>query len=375
MCMLFLPACAAGLSLSHTVSNLPLLPSQLYQSARTPLELQRSSHFRTIERQDSFDVGYEPVISCGRVGSVTVVRPKPRTQSLDLSGHAMQTTPLFKEVNSHIAHSTPNDVFRSCVSTAETNADSTQTFKATSGKSSSSYPAEIINCTDSLGSQETRTGTEHINSAMDLNSPGIENNTVSVIEPKNGEKQFKESNESAATATSPTTEVTNPQQQGVLLEQIEQGSTGSATVSEGDSGIDPCAEGGEEDGGPGGTEGSAAASLLTNKSAPEAEGRGADGGWTAAETSSKVEQQDKKKGIFLRSPLFSFVSSLVRCLTSLLDFTWQKWHLHSCQLSKVGLMRSFVAGKRNHHLGPTDIYLDDLTTLDPEVAALYFPKR
>uniref|UniRef100_A0A7N5ZW07 phosphatidate phosphatase n=1 Tax=Anabas testudineus TaxID=64144 RepID=A0A7N5ZW07_ANATE len=30
--------------------------------------------------------------------------------------------------------------------------------------------------------------------------------------------------------------------------------------------------------------------------------------------------------------------------------------------------------QRNHHLGPTDIYLDDLTTLDPEMAALYFPK-
>uniref|UniRef100_A0A7N8XH93 phosphatidate phosphatase n=1 Tax=Mastacembelus armatus TaxID=205130 RepID=A0A7N8XH93_9TELE len=33
-----------------------------------------------------------------------------------------------------------------------------------------------------------------------------------------------------------------------------------------------------------------------------------------------------------------------------------------------------ITAKRNHHLGPTDIYLDDLTTLDPEVAALYFPK-
>jgi len=36
---------------------------------------------------------------------------------------------------------------------------------------------------------------------------------------------------------------------------------------------------------------------------------------------------------------------------------------------------SFCSGKRNHHLGPTGIYLDDLTTLQPEVAALYFPKR
>uniref|UniRef100_A0A9J8BPK6 phosphatidate phosphatase n=1 Tax=Cyprinus carpio carpio TaxID=630221 RepID=A0A9J8BPK6_CYPCA len=34
----------------------------------------------------------------------------------------------------------------------------------------------------------------------------------------------------------------------------------------------------------------------------------------------------------------------------------------------------FGAMKRNHHLGPSDIYLDDLSRLDPEVAALYFPK-
>ncbi|KAG9353012.1 hypothetical protein JZ751_017588 [Albula glossodonta] len=31
-------------------------------------------------------------------------------------------------------------------------------------------------------------------------------------------------------------------------------------------------------------------------------------------------------------------------------------------------------GKRSQHLGPADIYLDDLSNLDPEVAALYFPK-
>ncbi|XP_051562329.1 zgc:123305 isoform X1 [Myxocyprinus asiaticus] len=30
--------------------------------------------------------------------------------------------------------------------------------------------------------------------------------------------------------------------------------------------------------------------------------------------------------------------------------------------------------KRSHHLGPSDIYLEDLSTLNPEVAALYFPK-
>uniref|UniRef100_A0A673N6H0 phosphatidate phosphatase n=1 Tax=Sinocyclocheilus rhinocerous TaxID=307959 RepID=A0A673N6H0_9TELE len=30
--------------------------------------------------------------------------------------------------------------------------------------------------------------------------------------------------------------------------------------------------------------------------------------------------------------------------------------------------------ERSHHLGPSDIYLDDLSSLDPEAAALYFPK-
>ena len=31
--------------------------------------------------------------------------------------------------------------------------------------------------------------------------------------------------------------------------------------------------------------------------------------------------------------------------------------------------------KRSQHQGPDDIYLDDLKALEPEVAALYFPKR
>uniref|UniRef100_A0A8C7G9X1 phosphatidate phosphatase n=1 Tax=Oncorhynchus kisutch TaxID=8019 RepID=A0A8C7G9X1_ONCKI len=34
-----------------------------------------------------------------------------------------------------------------------------------------------------------------------------------------------------------------------------------------------------------------------------------------------------------------------------------------------------MASKRSQHLGPSDIYLDDLSNLDPEVAALYFPPK
>uniref|UniRef100_A0A8C9X0L0 phosphatidate phosphatase n=1 Tax=Sander lucioperca TaxID=283035 RepID=A0A8C9X0L0_SANLU len=196
----------------------------LCQSERTPLELQHispsdSSHFRTIKRQDSFDKDYEPVISCGRAGSVTVVRPQPRTHSPDLG--------------------------------TETNVASTQALEFAFGeeenRESSSYSANLINGTDSLASKESTISVVHNSTVTD-----------SVTKPNNAQiKLINESKDCTVTATSPSSiELSNPQQQGALSVQSEQGST----------------------------------------------------------------------------------------------------------------------SKRNHHLGPTDIYLDDLTTLDPEVAALYFPK-
>ncbi|XP_030276776.1 phosphatidate phosphatase LPIN2 isoform X5 [Sparus aurata] len=308
----------------------------LCQSERTPVELQRippsgSSHFRTIERQDSFDMSYEPVISCSRVGSVKVVRPQPRTQSLDLSSLSIQTTPLSMEKNSHISHSTPSDLSESRAPPMKTVVD-TQTLECRLGEEEnySSHSANPIDSTDSLGSQETTRTAEHINTVTDIIINGSKNSAVSVTEPKNSEIQLiKESEDCTVTATSSgSTDLLNPQQQSASTERSEQGATGSAPVSEGDSGIDPTEVVEEESG----LEGSAGASL-THKTTLKTEGRDADSSWTAteglansSEASSKVEQQDKKKG------------------------------------------------KRNHHLGPTDIYLDDLTTLDPEVAALYFPK-
>ncbi|KAI3370291.1 hypothetical protein L3Q82_025069, partial [Scortum barcoo] len=276
------------------------------QSERTPVELERSSHFRTIERQDSFDMDSGPVISCGRVGSVTVVRPQPRTHSLDLSSQAVQTTPLSMEKNSHVAHSTPSDLSKSCESLAKTDVDSTPALDSTLGEKEnrdlSFQSANLSNGIDFV------TSVEHVSSA------------AGVIEPNSTQKQIvKESEDCTVTAESPTsTELSSLQQLDALTEQSEQGTTSSVPVSEGGSGIDLCTEGGEEEAG-------SAGGSLTSKTAPKAEGRDTAEG-NSSDASSKVEQQDKKRG------------------------------------------------KRNHHLGPTDIYLDDLTKLDPEVAALYFPR-
>ncbi|TNM88505.1 hypothetical protein fugu_004759 [Takifugu bimaculatus] len=217
----------------------------LRQTQETPPESQ-GTHFRTIERQDSFDLGCEPIISCGWVGSVTVVKPQPRTQSLDLCSRAGLTSPVSEEDASFVDLTAPSELFGSS-SEAKTDTNLTVEFESTSGKEE--------NVKDLGDSPESLSGRVH----------------------------------------------------------VDQGSSSSAAVSEGDSGIEPCAEG--EEGGPGLPGGS-----QTSKSAP------ADVSGAAADAFSKAEQQDKKKG------------------------------------------------KRNHHLGPADIYLDDLTTLDPEVAALYFPK-
>lgn len=279
-------------------------PSQLCQSQRTPVELQRispsgNSHFRTIERQDSFDMGLRPVISCGRVGSVTVVRPQPRTHSLDLGGYAMQTSPLFNERNSHIAHSTPSDLSKPCASSVKTGVDSRQTLESKSGdkkKRDSSSSVSLFNGNDSLGSKESTVSVEHVSTVTDAVSTI---SGVSVIKPDKKQKEIEDSENCTVTIRSPnSTESSNLQEQGASSKQGEQGSTSSAPVSEGDSGIDPCAEAGEEDGGPAVMDGDGSSGgPLTNKTSPKAE-VGEEGLANSSEASSQVEQQGKKKGCF-----------------------------------------------------------------------------
>uniref|UniRef100_A0A3Q3G0K8 phosphatidate phosphatase n=1 Tax=Labrus bergylta TaxID=56723 RepID=A0A3Q3G0K8_9LABR len=205
-----------------------------------------SSHFCTIERQDSFNTGYQPVISCGRVGRVTVVRPQPRTQSLDLGSLPMQTPPLSKEKNSHIR---------------------------------SSFIANLIDGTNSPACKESTTSVELINTETDVISPKKQDSETDL---NNAQIQLiKDSEECSATRS-------DLQMQSASSEHGEQGSTSSPPVSEGDSGIYPWAEGGEEDRG------------------PKADGRDTATSWTtveasanSSEVSSKVEQVEKKKGDIL----------------------------------------------------------------------------
>ncbi|XP_061583774.1 phosphatidate phosphatase LPIN2-like isoform X2 [Cololabis saira] len=295
------------------------------QPEKTPAEAQDASlsHFHTIERQDSFDMGFEPVIICGRQSSVTVVKPQPRTCSVDFDNSSLQTPALPQGIDSHFAHSAHSDLFMSCASSVDV--ESTKTLDCTLGEEGQ---RDLSSNLESNTSKETKVFVQYIRSHTF--SPGNENSVDTEAKTNKAQKQLmKDSDDCTAPETSQCGE--EPlDQQVVLLEQSDQGSTSSVHVSEGDSGIDPCAEGGEEDKVPAATDGSAGSSLTeTAVSKPPMKDTGVtvvEGSAKSSEASSKVEQQDKKKA------------------------------------------------KRNHHLGPTDIYLDDLTTLDPEVAALYFPK-
>ncbi|KAM3877938.1 phosphatidate phosphatase LPIN2 [Diretmus argenteus] len=352
---------------------------ELCQSDRLPVEVQRiphsnSSHFRTIKRQDSFDMSSEPPINCGRMGRVTVIRPQPRTHFLDLDSHSIQTTPPALEKNPHVAHSTPNELSQPLM----TDMDSTQTLaqapqvdtlqtgkeldeeapstpKQEEHRNSSAHSASLTNHAhvNWPASKESTAGVEPDSTVTDVVGPVSKNSTISMADtnvqqqPKKGskactvkaDKLVSDNTASLATAnsiaaanpniieSSDTKE--NPDQQS---EPSEQGPTDYVPVNEGDSGIDPYSEGGEEKGGSGVTDRSTEGSLTcTNQTVEEVGVRNIGASWTVAEevaisSEAETEQQDKKK-------------------------------VKSIQLR-----------------GPPDIYLDDLTNLDPEVAALYFPK-
>lgn len=210
--------------------------------------MQHSSRFRTIERQDSFDLSCEPVIRCGRAGSVRVVRPQPRTQSLDLSNHVLETDlSSSMERNSHLAFSTPSDLFRSCASTAQTSVDSPLEPKIEDEGTS-----KLTNGSRSPGFKEGRAAVENIGPLADAVGAGIKNSDVSAAESKSG------------CAVS--------EMQEAPPEPSDQGSSSSAAVSEGDSGIDPSVE--EDGGGPAGAEESTAAERRAADASPRAEPQG-----------------------------------------------------------------------------------------------------
>lgn len=225
-----------------------------------------SSHFRTIERQDSFDLGCEPIIGCEQVGCITVVRPQPKTQSVDVCSCATLSTPLFKEEASFVDPAAATDLLMS-FSQAKTDTE----FESASGnEENSSHLKKLMDSAESLSG---RCSIERFSTVSETTSPSDINGYAQ-------KQPVKGSNDGGNLAKSASrTDFADQDHQCLLSVHVDQALISSAAVSEGDSGIEPCAEGGKDDCGPRSSGGS-----QTSKGAQT------DVTWTPA------EQKDKKKG-------------------------------------------------------------------------------
>lgn len=181
---------------------------------------------------------------------MTVVRPQPRTQSVDLCSRAALATPLFTEEAPLVD---PGELFMS-FSEAKTDTDSMSGFESASGREENS---EFLGGGGSV---------ERFSSVCDAVGPA----SVSACAVKEG------SDGSDPTVGPSGTDPTDRGHRRLSPELINRGSVG---------GREPGADGGEDEGGPG-----SPGASQTSKGAP------ADVGGAPADTFSKAEQQDKKKG-------------------------------------------------------------------------------
>ncbi|XP_062401573.1 zgc:123305 isoform X1 [Sardina pilchardus] len=284
---------------------------EVFQSERSSADLQRTptsphtpsenSHFRTIHRQESFDLGSSdpPNASFSNALPVTVVRPEPRTPVADSNSFSFAT----RSTPSHAPDATlcllPPPPHVETLGPGET-------------PHSESLEAQVISesfrHTDSNGHVAFSTAnTGHSSATLSSSSCSSLGNT------------------DLTSSTDVVTDPTSGSPEPADSESPER--TGSR---EGDSGIEPCAEILEDDN----DQREEGVSLPTNQEAECAGGM---------ENSEELGQPEERPG-------------------------------SAEPASKSADGQDKRKGKRSQHLGPSDIYLDDLTKLDPEVVALYFPK-
>ncbi|XP_058259454.1 zgc:123305 [Hemibagrus wyckioides] len=266
------------------------------------------SHFRTIQRQASFNMDpSEPLTT------VTVLRPEPR-----------------------VSHSTPNtDASSSPLAPAVgSEQQNTSELEALSGLNDS-----MANTVSTCGTDcDTRTANQE-NTA----SPSNANRVVSVINDVSkkpailicSEYQASSVNVLGTADTSsmaPLEALATPVNKISTLTETQHTTAEMGSLVERDSGIEALIEGFAEEEGKVAQEGEATVAPHTNQ---EAKSVG------VIEHVESVKLEDKS-GFY--------------------------------QSTKAAESSEKKKGKRSQHVGPADIYLDDLSKLVPEVVALYFPK-
>ncbi|XP_063071200.1 zgc:123305 isoform X2 [Engraulis encrasicolus] len=310
----------------------------------SPITPSENSHFRTIQRQDSFDLGCPdpsapPAIASSSNSSstasgspVTLIRPQPRTPLTD----SHPTNSAF----SFITHSTPQspDAHQpqpQCLLPSppqvETLTSGEEVQQQTSPSSSASPTVSPCLLQSAPGSPEDPTDlepTDHSGATSSDNGGHSSSTTISSSSCSSLHNVELTLDSVDVVGSTPTSSF-SPETVGPTVELDAGEGEGPSSSPDADSGIEPCAEGLEEDELRGGSR-----RTPTNQE-EECPGR--------AESGEDLGQSEERPG-------------------------------SAGSGSKSSDGQGKKKGKRSQHLGPSDIYLDDLTKLDPEVAALYFPK-
>ncbi|KAB5584128.1 hypothetical protein PHYPO_G00103860 [Pangasianodon hypophthalmus] len=296
------------------------------------------SHFRTIQRQASFNMELSNPLT-----TVTVLRPEP---------WILESQPGHSDNLPRVSHSTPN---------IEASSSTHQAFPLTlphlepaegsEQQNTSELEAQsglndfMANTVSTCGTDcDTRTTNQDITD--NTTRPTNADRVVSVISDFSTKTAISVCSEYHAStlSVSYTADSVSMAQSETLATSVDKISAFTKTAQlttaekgasvERDSGIEALTEGFAEEEGKVAQEGKAAVAPQTKEEAKSV------GVPEHVESVTQLEEQ----------PSFSQSSS------------------------KAAESQEKKKGKRSQHLGPADIYLDDLSKLDPEVVALYFPK-
>ncbi|XP_076870426.1 phosphatidate phosphatase LPIN3 isoform X2 [Brachyhypopomus gauderio] len=299
--------------------ELPRVPSSPFlPSNHSPIIPSDHSHFRTIQRQASFDME-----SSAPLTMVTVLRPEPRT---------FITEPCLSDNLPRVSHSTPNE-------TSDASQPRLQASLLRLAQGETVQPAD-------------RADPQHVSGTNALDGPvDFMVNTISTCSTDCNAKIANTHNCANGTsligishAIGANTVVSySPDHQRYGVDAVSMGCSETLATS-----MDSISKT---------TQQSTAEVALADKDGSietftkgQAEEEGGACGETQ-QTNKDAETQPTKADIRLEEVPGS-----------------------SQSLSKATEPQEKKKGKRSQHLGPADIYLDDLSSLDPEMVALYFPR-
>ncbi|XP_026853416.2 phosphatidate phosphatase LPIN2 isoform X1 [Electrophorus electricus] len=297
---------------TERTGDLPRVPSFLFlPSDHSHSVPSDQSHFRIIQRQASIDME-----SSTPLEMVTVVRPEPRT---------FVTEPRLSDNLPRVSHSTPNGTPEasrpkqraSPLRLDQVEPGATDDLRHVSGPQGLNG---LIDCTVNTISTCSTDGSARI--ANPLNSAnGNIAPAVSVITVVSDSPDHQRNQTDAVGTGRPETLATSVD---LIGKTTPQSAAGKAALTEKDSGIEAFSEGLAE----------------------------------VEEWADTHTQQDNKDAETQPMKVMQLVESPGS----------------SQSPSKAAELQERKKGKRSQHLGPADIYLDDLSSLNPEAVALYFPR-